>query len=97
MSNLFCNPVVVNFNSGKAVFEHSQATDMNFKFTNIDKVNTADQAEYEILIAEKFLLVFFKVQEGDGDKLAQEIADLIDRRVIKRIKGRAVKFFDRAE
>lgn len=94
MSNLFLNPVTVSFTNGKAVFERSQATAMNFKFIQTDESIISDHAEYEILIAEKFLLVVFKVQEGDADKLAQEIASLVQRRVIKRIKGKAVGFFD---
>lgn len=94
MSNLFLNPVVVSFTNGKAVFERSQAAAMSFKFTQTDESSISDCVEYEILIAEKFLLVAFKVQEGDGDKLAQEIASLVQRRVIKRIKGKAVDFFD---
>lgn len=94
MSNLFLNPVAVSFTNGKAVFERSQATAMSFKFTQADESSISDCVEYEILIAEKFLLVVFKVQEGDADKLAQEIASLVQRRVIKRIKGKAVGFFD---
>lgn len=94
MSNLFLNPVAVSFTNGKAVFEHSQAAAMSFKFTQADESSISDRVEYEILIAEKFLLVVFKVQEGDADKVAQEIASLVQRRVIKRIKGKAVGFFD---
>lgn len=94
MNKIFLHPVLVSFTKGSIVLERSQAEAMNFKFVEPIEENLTSDVEYDVLVAEKYLLVPFKVKAGNGDEVAQEVARLIQRRVIKRIGNRAIAIFD---
>lgn len=94
MSNIFIHPVLVSFTKGSIVLERTQAMAMNFKFVEASEEEITSSVEYEVLVAEKYLLVPFKVKAGNADEVAQEIASLLKRRVIKRSGARAVATFD---
>lgn len=96
MSNkLFQTPVFVEFKSGTAVFEKSHAEQMSMSFKEAAKeYEPVANVQYEIVLPELLLLIPFITSTGSGDELAQEIASLVQRRVVKRVGRRAVDFFN---